>query len=83
MGQPLCMKLIRIFEIGVSFPPPSPLNPQKFNFFSKWLRPNEGYADPPLSFDPTFMKNAQCAETNGKKISVVIFSSYREKLVEN
>ena len=35
-----------------------------------WLSPNEGYADPPppLSFDPTFMKDAQCAETDEKTI---------------
>ena len=34
-----------------------------------WLRPNEGYADPlPLSFDPTFLEDAQCAEMNEKTI---------------
>ena len=32
---------------------------------------------PPLSFDPTFMKEAQCAETN--EFSDFDFSCYREK----
>ena len=34
---------------------------------------------PPLSFDPVFMGDAQCAETNEKSISDLYFSNYREK----
>ena len=37
----------------------------------------------PLSFDPVFIGDAQCAETNEKLISEFSFSSYREKFIEN
>ena len=33
---------------------------------------------PPLSFDPTFMKDAQCAELNKNQFSNFYFLSYRE-----
>ena len=51
-----------------------------------WLCPNEEYADPPpLSFDPTFKKDAQWAETKEKQFSDFYFSSYRENssIVDN
>ena len=38
---------------------------------------------PPLNFDPVFMDDAQCAETNEKSIYDFYFSIYREKLIEN
>ena len=40
-----------------------------------------GYAD--LSFDPVFMDDAKCAETNEKSSFQFLFSSYREKFIEN
>ena len=34
----------------------------------------------PLSFDPTFMKDAQCAEMNEKQFLDIYFSNYRKNL---
>ena len=44
--------------------------------------PTKDMQIPCLSFDPVFMVDAQCAETNEKSISDFYFSSYHEKFIE-
>ena len=61
------------------------------NYFKKWLFiltlviwektgffPTKYMQTPPISFDPVFMDDAKCAETNEKSIFQFYFSSYRE-----
>ena len=38
---------------------------------------------PPLSFDPIFMEDAQCAETNEKSIFPFLFFELSGKFIEN
>ena len=45
--------------------------------------PTKGIQTPHLSFDPTFMKDVQCAESNEKIIFRFLFSELSEKFFEN
>ena len=54
----------------------------RLNFIG--LFPTKDMQTPLLSFDPVFMKVAECAETNEKSdFFDFYFSSYLEKFIEN